>query len=81
MVIYLTNSFQFTAETTFDMLSAGPSLNRRRKSKLGKKRQGRPKDLREGVANAYTIVTEVAYIIFILQAIFCTTTRPRFLDQ
>ncbi|KAH8385046.1 hypothetical protein KR093_006195 [Drosophila rubida] len=49
---------QFTAETTFDMLSAGPSLNRRRKSKLGKKRHGRPKDLREGVTNAYTIVKE-----------------------
>ncbi|KAL7725814.1 hypothetical protein ACLKA6_015897 [Drosophila palustris] len=49
---------QFTAETTFDMLSAGPSLNRRRKTKIGKKRQGRPKDLREGVANAYTIVKE-----------------------
>ncbi|XP_043070830.1 autophagy-related protein 2 homolog A isoform X2 [Drosophila grimshawi] len=49
---------QFTAETTFDMLSAGPSLSRRRNPKHGKRRQGRPKDLREGVANAYTIVKE-----------------------
>ncbi|XP_062121458.1 autophagy-related protein 2 homolog B isoform X4 [Drosophila sulfurigaster albostrigata] len=49
---------QFTAETTFDMLSAGPSLNRRKKPKVGKKRHSRPKDLREGVANAYTIVKE-----------------------
>ncbi|XP_062121470.1 autophagy-related protein 2 homolog A isoform X15 [Drosophila sulfurigaster albostrigata] len=48
----------FTAETTFDMLSAGPSLNRRKKPKVGKKRHSRPKDLREGVANAYTIVKE-----------------------
>ncbi|XP_068148275.1 autophagy-related protein 2 homolog A [Drosophila tropicalis] len=48
---------QFTAETTFDMLSAGPSL-KKRNTKHGKKRQGRPKDLREGVANAYAIVKE-----------------------
>ncbi|KAH8417293.1 hypothetical protein KR222_008007 [Zaprionus bogoriensis] len=49
---------QFTAETTFDILSVGPSVNRRRKSKPGKKRQDRPKDIREGVANAYIIVKE-----------------------
>ncbi|KAH8378608.1 hypothetical protein KR009_000261 [Drosophila setifemur] len=50
---------QFTAETTFDMLSAGPSLKKRKNGRQGKRRrQGRPKDLREGVANAYTIVRE-----------------------
>ncbi|KAH8268782.1 hypothetical protein KR018_006644 [Drosophila ironensis] len=50
---------QFTAETTFDMLSAGPSLKKRKSGRQGKRRrQGRPKDLREGVANAYTIVRE-----------------------
>lgn len=50
---------QFTAETTFDMLSAGPSLKKRKAGRQGKRRrQGRPKDLREGVANAYTIVRE-----------------------
>ncbi|XP_034655365.1 autophagy-related protein 2 homolog A isoform X1 [Drosophila subobscura] len=49
---------QFTAETTFDMLSAGPSLKKRHTKRGKKKRQGRPKDLREGVANAYTIVKE-----------------------
>ncbi|XP_017127168.1 autophagy-related protein 2 homolog A [Drosophila elegans] len=52
---------QFTAETTFDMLSAGPSLKKRKGGRQGnmrRRRQGRPKDLREGVANAYTIVKE-----------------------
>lgn len=51
---------QFTAETTFDMLSAGPSLKKRKGGRHGgkRRRQGRPKDLREGVANAYTIVRE-----------------------
>ncbi|XP_030081596.1 autophagy-related protein 2 homolog B-like [Drosophila hydei] len=49
---------QLTAETTFDMLSSGPSLKRRKKSKHERKRHGRPKDLREGVANAYSIVKE-----------------------
>ncbi|XP_002035100.2 autophagy-related protein 2 homolog A [Drosophila sechellia] len=50
---------QFTAETTFDMLSAGPSMKKRKGGRQGKRRrQGRPKDLREGVANAYTIVRE-----------------------
>lgn len=41
------------------MLSSGPSLKRRKKSKHERKRHGRPKDLREGVANAYSIVKEV----------------------
>ncbi|XP_033148965.1 LOW QUALITY PROTEIN: autophagy-related protein 2 homolog A [Drosophila busckii] len=49
---------QFTAETTFDMLSAGPSPRKKRKSKHGKKRKCRPKNLREGVENAYLIVKE-----------------------
>ncbi|KAH8296286.1 hypothetical protein KR054_004058 [Drosophila jambulina] len=51
---------QFTAETTFDMLSAGPSLKKRKGGRHGgkRRRQVRPKDLREGVANAYTIVKE-----------------------
>ncbi|XP_030386757.1 autophagy-related protein 2 homolog B isoform X2 [Scaptodrosophila lebanonensis] len=52
------NILQFTAETTFDILSAGPSVRNKRQMKQGKKRRNRPKDIREGVANAYTLVKE-----------------------
>ncbi|XP_037956483.1 autophagy-related protein 2 homolog B isoform X2 [Teleopsis dalmanni] len=49
---------QFTAETAFDMVSPGPSVKRCRKKKEKKKRHQRPKDIREGVTNAYLIVKE-----------------------
>ncbi|CAD7003844.1 unnamed protein product [Ceratitis capitata] len=50
---------QFTAETAFDMLSSGPSVRRvRRLRQDKKKRSNRPKDMREGVTNAYLIVKE-----------------------
>ncbi|XP_023297749.2 autophagy-related protein 2 homolog A [Lucilia cuprina] len=50
---------QFTAETAFDMVSSGPSVRQSKKSKRGrKKRHNRPKDIREGVANAYQILKE-----------------------
>lgn len=50
---------QFTAETAFDMVSSGPSVRQSKKSKRGrKKRHHRPKDIREGVVNAYQILKE-----------------------
>lgn len=50
---------QFTAETAFDMVSSGPSIRTvRRHRRDRKKRSNRPKDMREGVTNAYLIVKE-----------------------
>lgn len=50
---------QFTAETAFDMVSPGPSVRQLKKSKRGNKRRThRPKDIREGVVNAYQIVKD-----------------------
>ncbi|XP_017466470.1 PREDICTED: autophagy-related protein 2 homolog B [Rhagoletis zephyria] len=50
---------QFTAETAFDMVSSGPSVGRVRKHRKDKKKRAqRPKDVREGVTNAYLIVKE-----------------------
>lgn len=50
---------QFTAETAFDMVSSGPSIRQTKKNKRGKrKRHNRPRDIREGVANAYQILKE-----------------------
>lgn len=54
-------SFQFTAETAYDMVSPGPTVKRYRQSqkKTKRKRMHRPQDIREGVANALQIVREV----------------------
>ncbi|KAJ8924233.1 hypothetical protein NQ315_007024 [Exocentrus adspersus] len=49
---------QITAETAYDMLSAGPSVRRRGKTKGKKKRYRQPRDIREGVTNAYNVVCE-----------------------
>uniref|UniRef100_A0A1A9W3L6 Autophagy-related protein 2 n=1 Tax=Glossina brevipalpis TaxID=37001 RepID=A0A1A9W3L6_9MUSC len=49
----------FTAETAFDIVSPGPSIRRLKKIKKGKKRRlKRPKDICEGVVNAYQIVKD-----------------------
>ncbi|XP_039964190.1 autophagy-related protein 2 homolog A [Bactrocera tryoni] len=50
---------QFTAETAFDMVSSGPSIRTiRRHRRDRKRRSNRPKDMREGVTNAYLILKE-----------------------
>ncbi|XP_037892435.1 autophagy-related protein 2 homolog B [Glossina fuscipes] len=50
---------QFTAETAFDIVSPGPSIRRLKKFKKDKKRRlKRPKDICEGVVNAYQIVKD-----------------------
>ncbi|XP_061388779.1 autophagy-related protein 2 homolog B-like [Musca vetustissima] len=50
---------QFTAETAFDMVSPGPSVRQLKRSRRGNKRRThRPKDIREGVVNAYQIVKD-----------------------
>ncbi|KAB0799030.1 hypothetical protein PPYR_06910 [Photinus pyralis] len=49
---------QITAETAYDMVSPGPSVRRRTKSKGRKKRYAQPQDIREGMANAYMLVKE-----------------------
>nr|XP_014094904.1 autophagy-related protein 2 homolog A [Bactrocera oleae] len=50
---------QFTAETAFDMVSSGPSIRTIRRHRRDRKRRShRPKDMREGVTNAYLIVKE-----------------------
>lgn len=51
-VVYVM-TLQYAAEITFDMVSPGPSVRQR------KRRQ--PADLREGVANAYKVVSEVYF--------------------
>lgn len=55
-------NLQITAETAFDMVSPGPSYRKLREISYGKhsrKRLHPPKDIREGVTNALTIVREV----------------------
>ncbi|KAK4884514.1 hypothetical protein RN001_000785 [Aquatica leii] len=49
---------QITAETAYDMVSPGPSVRRKAKSKGRKKRYAQPQDIREGMANAYMLVKE-----------------------
>ncbi|XP_013118571.2 autophagy-related protein 2 homolog B [Stomoxys calcitrans] len=50
---------QFTAETAFDMVSPGPSVRQLKRNRRGQKRRThRPKDIREGVVNAYQIVKD-----------------------
>ncbi|XP_075148411.1 autophagy-related 2 [Haematobia irritans] len=50
---------QFTAETAFDMVSAGPPVRQLKRSRKGQKRRThRPKDIREGMVNAYQIVKD-----------------------
>ncbi|KAK5648479.1 hypothetical protein RI129_003371 [Pyrocoelia pectoralis] len=49
---------QITAETAYDMVSPGPSVRRRTKSRGRKKRYTQPQDIREGMANAYMLVKE-----------------------
>lgn len=50
---------QITAETAYDMMSPGPSVRRRTRSKGKKKRYSQPQDIREGVTNAFNVVKEV----------------------
>lgn len=52
-------AFQFAAETAHDMVSPGPSVQKRKKTSKRRKGLTHPADLREGVANAYSIVKEV----------------------
>lgn len=52
---------QITAETAYDMMSPGPSVRRRPKTKGSKKRYAQPQDIREGMANAYMLVKEVIF--------------------
>ncbi|KAF5280262.1 hypothetical protein FQR65_LT03070 [Abscondita terminalis] len=49
---------QVTAETAYDMVSPGPSVRRKTKTKGRKKRYCQPQDIREGMANAYLLVKE-----------------------
>ncbi|XP_044263557.1 autophagy-related protein 2 homolog A isoform X3 [Tribolium madens] len=49
---------QITAETAFDMLTPGPSVKVHPKTKVRRKRYSQPKDIREGVTNAYKLVKE-----------------------
>lgn len=56
----LVNVIQSTAETAYDMVSPGPSVRRKNKGPKGRrKRYNQPLDIREGMANAYTLVKEV----------------------
>ncbi|XP_015509682.1 autophagy-related protein 2 homolog B [Neodiprion lecontei] len=55
----LVNAIQSTAETAYDMVSPGPSVRRKNKGEKGRrKRYNQPLDIREGMANAYTLVKE-----------------------
>ncbi|XP_076284575.1 autophagy-related 2 isoform X1 [Lasioglossum baleicum] len=55
----LIHAIQSTAETTYDMVSPGPSVRRQIKGQKGRrKRYNQPLDIREGMANAYTLVKE-----------------------
>lgn len=56
----LVHAIQSTAETAYDMVSPGPSVRRKTKGQKGRrKRYSQPLDIREGMANAYTLVQEV----------------------
>jgi len=59
----LVQALQTTAETAYDMVSPGPSVRCKNKGHKGRrKRYNQPLDIREGVANAYTLVKEVSYL-------------------
>lgn len=45
------------------MLSPGPSVRRISKTKGRKKRYTQPQDIREGMANAYSLVKEVSCVL------------------
>ena len=60
--------FQYFAELAYDMVSPGPSV-RKKKYRKKLRRLTHPADLREGVSNAYNVVTEVCDI-FPTQGIF-----------
>ncbi|XP_012275672.1 autophagy-related protein 2 homolog B isoform X2 [Orussus abietinus] len=55
----LVHAIQSTAETAYDMVSPGPSVRRKSKGQKGRRKQyNQPLDIREGMANAYTLVKE-----------------------
>ncbi|XP_031784416.1 autophagy-related protein 2 homolog A [Nasonia vitripennis] len=55
----LVHALQSTAETAYDMVSPGPSVRRNTRGQRGRrKRYSQPLDIREGMANAYTLVKE-----------------------
>ncbi|XP_034274314.1 autophagy-related protein 2 homolog B isoform X2 [Pantherophis guttatus] len=55
----MVQTIQAAAETAYDMVSPGPSLNETKKIKrLSRRLAYQPVDLREGVAKAYTVVKE-----------------------
>lgn len=60
----IVQALQTTAETAYDIVSPGPSVrDRKNKGQKGRrKRYSQPLDIREGVANAYTLVKEVRHI-------------------
>ena len=53
------SAIQSTAETAYDMVSPGPSVRSRPKGRRGRKKRQPPLDIREGMANAITLVKEV----------------------
>lgn len=56
----IVQALQTTAETAYDIVSPGPSVRCKNKGQKGRrKRYSQPLDIREGVANAYTLVKEV----------------------
>lgn len=58
----IVQALQTTAETAYDIVSPGPSVRCKNKGQKGRrKRYSQPLDIREGVANAYTLVKEVRY--------------------
>ncbi|XP_012057436.1 PREDICTED: autophagy-related protein 2 homolog B [Atta cephalotes] len=55
----IVQALQTTAETAYDIVSPGPSVRCKNKGQKGRrKRYSQPLDIREGVANAYTLVKE-----------------------
>ncbi|XP_070517195.1 autophagy-related protein 2 homolog B isoform X2 [Cardiocondyla obscurior] len=55
----IVQALQTTAETAYDIVSPGPSVRCKNKGQKGRrKRYNQPLDIREGVANAYTLVKE-----------------------
>lgn len=62
----LIHAIQSTAETAYDMVSPGPSVRHKHKGQKGRrKRYSQPLDIREGMANAYMLVKEVKYRIYL----------------
>ena len=53
----MVQAVQFVAEITYDMVSPGPSVRKRKRHKLYR-RIAQPSDLREGVTNAYIVMRE-----------------------